>query len=360
MADAIVGIVANPMSGRDVRRLVAGASVFPTAEKANMVQRLLSALGTVGVDRALLSTDLGGISAAVLRAQRQRRPRRDAPWPEVEFLDGVALTESALDTVHAVEQMVDGGARVVVCLGGDGTVRVAAQVSRDVPLVALSTGTNNVFPELREATVAGVAAGMVATGAVDAEAVTRRASVLRVQVGARHELALVDVAVSTTAHVASRALWDPTTLTELYCTFAEPDGIGLSSVAGLLRPSPRESAEGVAMQLGPAESTPTVVLAPIAPGLIRPVGVRESRELAVGETVAVRTPSGVIAVDGEREIEFGPGTHPQVRLGTDGPRCLDVRAVLARAAADGLLVVNPAPAEPQHTRSQPAPGGGRS
>ena len=30
MADAIVGVVANPMSGRDIRRLVTRASVFPT------------------------------------------------------------------------------------------------------------------------------------------------------------------------------------------------------------------------------------------------------------------------------------------------------------------------------------------
>ena len=65
MGDAIVGVVANPLSGRDIRRLVTQASVFPTAEKANMIQRMLTAFGAVGVHRALLSTDLGGISAAV-------------------------------------------------------------------------------------------------------------------------------------------------------------------------------------------------------------------------------------------------------------------------------------------------------
>ena len=44
MGDAIAGIVANPLSGRDIRRLVTQASVFPTAEKANMIQRMLTAL----------------------------------------------------------------------------------------------------------------------------------------------------------------------------------------------------------------------------------------------------------------------------------------------------------------------------
>ena len=81
MGDAIVGVVANPLSGRDIRRLVTQASVFPTAEKANMIQRMLTAFGAVGVQRVLLSTDLGGISAAVYRAIQRRRPRATTPMP---------------------------------------------------------------------------------------------------------------------------------------------------------------------------------------------------------------------------------------------------------------------------------------
>jgi predicted polyphosphate/ATP-dependent NAD kinase len=79
MGDAVVAVVANPLSGRDIRRLVTQALVFPTAEKANMIQRMLTAFGAVGVHRVLLSTDLGGISAAVFRAIGRRRgadPRR--------------------------------------------------------------------------------------------------------------------------------------------------------------------------------------------------------------------------------------------------------------------------------------------
>ena len=101
MGDAIVGVVANPLSGRDIRRLVTQASVFPTAEKANMIQRMLTAFGAVGVHRALLSTDLGGISASVLRALGRRRAE-DGRWPEVEFLDGQPIRQTAQDTVDAV------------------------------------------------------------------------------------------------------------------------------------------------------------------------------------------------------------------------------------------------------------------
>src|SRR5437773_9422458 len=35
LGDAIVGVVANPLSGRDIRRLVTQASVFPTAAVGN-------------------------------------------------------------------------------------------------------------------------------------------------------------------------------------------------------------------------------------------------------------------------------------------------------------------------------------
>lgn len=334
MGDAIVGVVANPLSGRDIRRLVTQASVFPTAEKANMIQRMLTAFGTVGVHRALLSTDLGGISAAVYRALGRRR-HGDARWPEVEFLDGQPIRQTAQDTVDAVRRMVIAGARVIVCLGGDGTARVAASAAGDVPLLALSTGTNNVFPAVREATVAGLAAGLVATGAVPAGGVTSRAKLLEVRAGDRAETALVDIAVSSERHVGARAVWDPATVTQLFCAFAEPDAIGLSSVLGQLAPVARQDPHGVTARL--AAGAARQVLAPIAPGLIVPVEVGEIEPMHPGAAHAVDAEAGVIAVDGERELTFGPGDQPSVRLRADGPRCVDVPAVLAASARLGLL-----------------------
>jgi len=350
VGDAIVGVVANPLSGRDIRRLVTQASVFPTAEKANMIQRMLTAFGAVGVQRVLLSTDLGGISAAVYRAIQRHRPqkpqnRQDARWPEVDFLDGQPIRQTAQDTVGAVGRMVTAGARVIVCLGGDGTARVAASAAGDVPLLALSTGTNNVFPAVREATIAGLAAGLVATGAMPPGGATTRAKLLEVRVGDRTETALVDVAVSTQRHVGARAVWDPATVTQLFCAFAEPDAIGLSSVLGQLHPVTRHEPHGVTARL--AAGAPRQVLAPIAPGLVVLVGVREIEPMHPGSVHAVDARAGVIAVDGERELTFGPGERPAVRLRADGPRCVDVSAVLAASARLGLLrraAADPGPA----------------
>ncbi|GAA4542062.1 ATP-NAD kinase family protein [Amycolatopsis samaneae] len=332
MGEAVAGIVANPASGRDIRRLVARASVFPTAEKANMVRRLLAAFAATGVQRAVLSSDLGGISASV-----EQTLERGGKHPEVEFCATEPLTGTAADTTNAVRRMVDEGAGVIVCLGGDGTARVAAAACGDVPLLALSTGTNNAFPEMREATVAGLAAGLIASGQIDPDLVTRRMSVLEVVTKARREIALVDVCVSLSRHVGARALWEPASLTELYCTFAEPDGIGLSSIAGQLCPSPRSSADGVALQLGPVGETPYVVQAPIAPGLVVPVGVRGWGVLQPGVRVELAAAGGVIAVDGERELELKNGESAFVELRSEGPWCVDVRAAMAEAARRGLL-----------------------
>ena len=337
MGDAIVGVVANPLSGRDIRRLVTQASVFPTAEKANMIQRMLTAFGAIGVHRVLLSTDLGGISASVFRAiERQAGSGRDRPgWPEVEFLDGQPIRQTAQDTAEAVRRMVIAGARVIVILGGDGTARVAATAAGHVPLLALSTGTNNVFPAVREATIAGLAAGLVATGLVPADGATRRAKLLGVRVGDRVETALVDAAVSTERHVGSRAVWDPATVTQLFCAFAEPDAIGLSSVLGQLAPVARHDPHGVTAHLSPAAARQ--VLAPIAPGLVVPVGVGDIEPMRPGSEHRVEARAGVVAVDGERELTFETGEPIVVTLRADGPRCVDVPAVLAASARLGLL-----------------------
>ncbi|EGC99500.1 ATP-NAD/AcoX kinase, partial [Burkholderia sp. TJI49] len=83
-----VGVIANPASGRDIRRLTTHASVFPTAEKANMIVRLLAGLGAMGVERVLTLRDRTGIATLLLRAiDTHRAVAPHERWPEVEFVD---------------------------------------------------------------------------------------------------------------------------------------------------------------------------------------------------------------------------------------------------------------------------------
>ena len=44
----IIGIIANPASGKDVRRLVARASVFDNQEKRAIVRRALMGMAAAG------------------------------------------------------------------------------------------------------------------------------------------------------------------------------------------------------------------------------------------------------------------------------------------------------------------------
>jgi len=337
-----VGIIANPMSGRDIRRLVARASVFPNAEKTSMILRLAAAAGALGVQRLLLSTDTFGIAAGVLRADRHRVGRQDPCWPRLEFCDLEPPTSTAADTRALVRQMRAHGAGLIVLLGGDGTVRAAAAELGDTPVLPLSTGTNNAFPQMWEATVAGVAAALVATGAVDAGVATRRAKVLHVQCGHREELALVDVCVSTVGYVGARALWQTAALRELYCAFAEPHAIGLSSIAAQLRPTARDSLRGVAVRLAGDDPAPRSVLAPIAPGTLAHVGVLDVSDMAFHERWVSQVPAGTVAVDGEREIEFGRHEQVSVTLSDRGPLVVDVPAVLRAAAERRLLATESA------------------
>ena len=315
--------------------------MFPTVEKSSMVQRMLSALGALGVERALMMPDLTGICAGVHRARQRIAASPGAAWPELHVLDTPA-EESVRDTVAAVQRMVAEGASVIVVLGGDGTHRAVAAHCGEVPLATLSSGTNNVFPDLREATVTGLAAGLVALGRVPPEVALRRHKRLRIAsaaAGGPEEIALVDACVSTLTHVGARALWQPDTLRELAVAFAEPDAIGLSSVAGLLHPVRRDEPHGLYLRLAAPRSREArmTVTAPIAPGLVCEIGVASLEVLAPGRPRPLETEAGTLALDGEREVEFAECGRPTVTLEVQGPLTIDVSATLSWAARHGAL-----------------------
>jgi predicted polyphosphate/ATP-dependent NAD kinase len=58
---ASVGIIANSASGKDIRRLVAHASVFDNHEKAHILRRALLALDAVRIRRVLHVPDYYGL-----------------------------------------------------------------------------------------------------------------------------------------------------------------------------------------------------------------------------------------------------------------------------------------------------------
>ena len=301
-----------------------------------MVYRLMVGLGATGVRRVLMMPAGSGLSQSLERVLRGHAATAGVDLPRLDLLD-MPLRGTGEDTVEATRRLVEAGVRAIAVLGGDGTSRLVASACDDVPLCPLSTGTNNAFPEVREATAAGLALGLVAGGALGAE-VLRRAKLLRVAVGGRPDVALVDVARTTEPWVGSRALWRPDTIAETVVAFGEPGAVGLSALASLLDPIGRTEPAALHVQLAPPRDARTVIRAPIAPGLVAPVGVRAARRIAPGEVVAFETGvAGSLALDGEREVELGPDDRVEVRLDTAGPLVVDVRAALALAADRGLL-----------------------
>ncbi|NBA95098.1 ATP-NAD kinase family protein [Pseudomonas sp. R5(2019)] len=339
-----VGIIANPASGRDLRRLTANAGLYSSTDKASTVQRLLGAFGVTGVDQVLLPPDMTGIAAAVLKASNSPHASQNR-WPRLQILD-MPLQQTVADTRLAARRMVEHGATLIAVLGGDGTHKAVAAEVGDTPLLTLSTGTNNAFPELREATSAGLAGGLFASGRIPAQIGLRRNKRLLVQDSTRalREWALVDVAVSPLNFIGARAISRAEDLVEVFATFAEPHAIGLSALCGLWCPVSRQDPEGAWVRLH--HQAEQALLAPLAPGLLQGCGVTASGRLTPGVAYSLSLASGTLALDGEREIEFSANERPTITLDPNGPLSIDVEAVLAYAARHRLLAVGRE--HPQH------------
>jgi predicted polyphosphate/ATP-dependent NAD kinase len=322
-----VGIVANPAAGKDVRRLVAHASTFDNLEKVNIVRRVLLGLAAAGVDQVLYMPDGFGIVARALRHLDGAPPTN-----AVEF----EPTGDDLDSTCAANLLRQQDVACIITLGGDGTNRAVAKGCGEVPLLAISTGTNNVFPQFLEGTVAGLAAGVIASGAVDVPTATH--STLRLDIlrdGQSVDLALVDAAVCRERFVGSRAVWDPAAIRSVISTIARSDVIGLSSIGGCLPGVQLGPGEGLLVEVGAGGER---VVVPLAPGLVCPVCVRRHRRLTVGDVVDVEPAEGVLALDGERVLPIRPGDRLQVRLSDRGPRVVDVSIALRQAAMLGVFV----------------------
>jgi predicted polyphosphate/ATP-dependent NAD kinase len=235
----------------------------------------------------------------------------------------------------------------VVTLGGDGTNRAVAKEIGDVPIMAISTGTNNVFPQMIEGTLAGMAAGIVAGKQLPLEETAQRQ--LRLEVmrdGKMIDMALVDVVVSDDIFIGSRAIWDMSKVRELVLTRASPGNIGLSSVGGSLFCPRLDRQHGVYIRIGDRSDGESLVelTAPIAPGLVETLNVTAFRLLEIGASAPVHVKPSILALDGEREIKVTAQDDIRVTLADRGPYLIDTRRTMEAAARHGLLMHIKAPA----------------
>ncbi len=323
---ALVGIIANPASGKDIRRLVAHGSVFDNQEKVRIVRRILLGLSEMGVDRICFMPDYYGI---VGRASGEIEI--DAHVFPLEF----TATGEQEDSTEAARLMQEQGVTCIIVLGGDGTNRAVAKGNGTVPILPVSTGTNNVFPFMVEGTIAGMAAGLLACERVPLEECSFRSTKIEVLVdGEVKDLALVDVVVYDDIFTGSKAIWDMDKVSQIFLNRASADSIGLSSIGGQIHCIGPEEPRALYLELGKKGH---LVVAAVAPGLIEKVFVRHQRVVETGEEIEIRSAPCVLGLDGERDFEVEPGKRTTLRVVRDGPTVLDVSRTMRAAMKAGVL-----------------------
>ena len=140
---ASIGIIANPQSGKDIRRLVSYATTIDNNEKVNICKRISLAAYGLGIDKIIFMPDTFTMGYSV---QYQLEDDK-MPCCEIEVLDFL-FDASMADTIESARLMEERGVGCVVVLGGDGTSRAAAKSLKKTPMLSISTGTNNVYPQM--------------------------------------------------------------------------------------------------------------------------------------------------------------------------------------------------------------------
>jgi len=327
----VIGLVVNPQAGRDIRRLIAYASVFDNSEKMNIVRKLVMTLLDFGINRYLVMPEPDGIIETALRTL----PEDVLKELDVEFVP-IRVTGTWVDTYNAIRYM-NGRVNSVIILGGDGTNRVVAKAGVDVPIMPISTGTNNVFPYMVEATVAAEAVAAIVLGYVNVDEGTFRAKVIRIyEDGEYVDTALVDAVSTMYQYVGARAIWEPEYLNEVFAVLSAPYNIGLSTIAGVVKEITHGDDIAVYVRLS-RNNTGRSYRVAIMPGRLVRLNVVEFREVRLNERVEFDSKSTLIALDGEREFLIPQGSNVSAEAKRDGPWVIDYKKTLQIASGRGFF-----------------------
>ena len=321
-----IGIVANPTSGKDIRRLVGQALVVGNREKVNIVKRVLIGAWAAGAREFMIMPDSFHIGEQCVHDLKNLFPDAAASVQVAQML----VEDTASDSTRAAQIMRAWGADCIVVLGGDGTVRVVDKGAKGLPLLPISTGTNNVIPEFIEGTVAGLAAGYFSTMPQEERAgMLDRQKRLEITVNGKViDSALVDIAVVDGQHVGSRAVWDASQLMQVIVTRASPATIGISSIIGRYRSIAWDEARGASVIVR-TDGKCYQVQAALGPGMIADICVDEYTEVQPGHPVKLIDKRPVVlALDGEREIVLVDGDEVGICLSMEGPNFLNYGKVL--------------------------------
>ncbi len=312
-----IGLILNPMAGRDIRRLVAFASLQSTPEKLLVVRRILAGISVYRnhVD-ILMPGDYEGLSSLISDEAKHQFGLR------VAIIGELASPSSADTTRWWADQLQDAGADLIIAIGGDGTQRNIAQANPMVPILPIAGGTNNVACWNGDQTAAGYAAGLYVTNMERYQHTLRRAKIIHVATGDKDDLALIDVAMVRQNFTGALAVWNPEDVVALALTVADPTRPGLSNVGGYVEPLTPEGDAIAWIDLGDSQSGSGPYYGVLAPGLMTPFYIAGHRKIALNQEVVLPTlaSGGSLALDGERTIVLRPGQHAMIQARRDGPQ----------------------------------------
>jgi predicted polyphosphate/ATP-dependent NAD kinase len=315
------GLIINPDSGKDIRRIASFATYVGNFTKVELGKRVVMGLNAAGVKKVYVMHDSRGLGEDVVSSLEGKI---DSSLELIETRHSADLRE----TVEAASVMEKRGARSIVVVGGDGTLRAAFLGARNTPLATVSAGTNNVTGNYLDACLVGYAAGIVATSPGASEFINHAKS-LKVYInGAYRNEAVVDVAVLKTPVIGARAIIEAEDVSCIVLSKGEPTDIGLASILGYISPTSFTDPRGYYLELTSPKDAKITVTAPILPGVFKEVGISSLKELHVGDRVKIPSGRHTLALDGEREIEVNECDEVVVEVSREGPLLIDIPLAL--------------------------------
>lgn len=327
-----IGIVVNPFSGKDLRRISALAPNVSNTEKAEKVIRMIQSIGQfTAVDKVLLIPDNYDISNYISSAIRKGRHSI-----EIEILPLLPQSLPS-DTIWGTAEMVRRGVECIIVLGGDGTCRLCAGVCGNTPLIPISTGTNNVYPEFWEGTTVGIAAAYIASKGSGAAVCSRSKQITVFLNGKPVESALVDAAITRIPYIGSKIVPDVQDIASVVVCQCAPELIGLSALIGSVAICDEEDDFGVVMRLEKGNSLTRVSL---NPGELSVIRYQAPERLPFEKRwCQIVDYNGTIALDGERTIAFHAGDTITFTVDRLGPYKVNIAKTLRKAVREGFLKV---------------------
>lgn len=340
-----IGIILNPFSGKDLRRVTSNASIVTNQEKVNKVFRMILSMNAFPIDRVYLMPDVFSVNDSVV----ERAKNYDDLKIDVRVLDFEPLG-NYLDTMRAAEEMEAAGVGCIIVLGGDGTNRLVSRTDIHTPIISISTGTNNAYPEFWEGTTVGIAASYLT---LYPEMVPNWQRGKRIEIlknDEKLEVAIVDAVITSISNIGTKVVKDIDDIEEVVVCLSKPQYIGFSSLVGSLHVCRAKDDFGYRMRLkDPKDAKGKLhhkdhekdmhhAMAPINSGELTPFSYDQLEKMELGEEYVYVAPfNGTVALDGERTMTFLKGDVLKFSIVRNGLRRVSVDETLRIAVENGFL-----------------------